>query len=241
MDKKHIIDEIIRTAKENNGIPLGIGKFARVTGIKRRDWCGKYWTKWGDAIKEAGYKPNKMISAYDENLLIERIVSLIREKRKFPTADEIRLKAHQTKGFPAYSTFLRLGKKSEMAQKILNYCESNPGYEDIIEICKVVLASSEKEERDVDFEEAEPRFGFVYLMKSGRYYKIGKSDCVEKRKYEIGIKLPEKLKIIQTIKTDDPNGIEAYWHKRFEDKRKGGEWFDLSSSDVKAFRRRTFM
>ena len=78
-------------------------------------------------------------------------------------------------------------------------------------------------------------------MKSGRYYKIGRSSFVEKRNYEIGIKLPEELKIIHKIKTDDPFGIEAYWHKRFEDKRKGGEWFDLSSSDVKAFRRRPFM
>jgi hypothetical protein len=75
-------------------------------------------------------------------------------------------------------------------------------------------------------------------MKSGRYYKIGKSDCVEKRHYELGIKLPEEIKIIHKIKTDDPNGIETYWHKRFEGKRKGGEWFDLSSSDVTAFKRR---
>ncbi|MBN1796449.1 MAG: GIY-YIG nuclease family protein [Sedimentisphaerales bacterium] len=241
MDKIHIIDEIIRTAKENNGIPLGINTFAHVTGIKRSDWRGKYWVAWSDAVTEAGYKPNILQSAYDEKVLIEHVVSLIREIRKFPTIGHFRLKAHNTKEFPSYNPFRRLGKKQEMAQKILDYCKSKPGYEDIIEICKGVLVSSEKEEREVDSGGAELRFSFVYLMKSGQYYKIGRSDCVEKRNYEIGTKLPEELKIIHKIKTDDPSGIEAYWHKRFEDKRKRGEWFDLSSSDVKAFRRRKFM
>ncbi len=241
MDKKHIIDEIIRAANENNGVPLGIGKFERLTGIKFSDWYGIYWTKFGDAVKEAGFKPNKLQSAYDQNVLIEHVISLIREIKRFPTSGEIRLKAHTAKEFPSHSVFRRLGKKSEMVQKILNYCKINPGYEDVIDICEGVLASSQVEEKKIDSKEAEPQFSYVYLMKSGRYYKIGKSDCVEKRNYEIGIKLPEESAIIHKIKTDDPFGIEEYWHKRFKDKRKGGEWFDLSSSDVKAFRRRTFM
>jgi len=241
MDKKHIIDEIIRTAKENNGIPLGKQKFTRETGIKFSDWYGVYWTKWGDAVRESGFKPNKFRAAYDEDMLIENVISLIREIEKFPTSGEIRLKAHNTKEFPSHNVFSRrLGKKAEMAQKILNYCKSNPGYEDVIEICKGVLGSSEKED-DSDSAKDDLKFGFVYLMKSGQYHKIGRSDYVEKRSYEIGIKLPEELKIIHKIKTDDPIGIEAYWHKRFEDKKKRGEWFKLSSSDVKAFRRRTFM
>jgi hypothetical protein len=53
--------------------------------------------------------------------------------------------------------------------------------------------------------------------------------------------MPESLKVIYEIKTDDPTGIEAYWHKRFEAKRKNGEWFDLSREDISAFRRRKFM
>ena len=53
--------------------------------------------------------------------------------------------------------------------------------------------------------------------------------------------IPEKLELIHKIKTDDPSGIERYWHHRFKEKRKGGEWFDLSASDVKAFKRRKTM
>ena len=43
--------------------------------------------------------------------------------------------------------------------------------------------------------------------------------------------------LIHSIKTNDPSGIEAYWHKRFEAKRMQGEWFNLSSADIKAFKR----
>ena len=67
--------------------------------------------------------------------------------------------------------------------------------------------------------------------------KIGKTNDTVRRGNELRIQLPEKTDLIHSIKTDDPSGIEAYWHKRFEEKRMQGEWFNLSSADVKAFKR----
>lgn len=83
--------------------------------------------------------------------------------------------------------------------------------------------------------------GFVYLMKSGHFYKVGRSNSAGRREYELAIQLPEKAITVHTIRTDDPVGIEEYWHKRFDSKRKNGEWFALEASDVAAFRRRKFM
>ena len=79
------------------------------------------------------------------------------------------------------------------------------------------------------------------MVKSGRFCKIGMSNSVGRRLYEIALQLPEKASTVHSIRTDDPVGIEAYWHKRFQAKRKNGEWFNLDASDIAAFKRRKFM
>lgn len=110
MTKQHILNETKRTAEANRGIPLGVKAFRHETGIKISDWHGKYWARWSDAVKEAGFVP-----------------------------------------------------------------------------------------------------------------------------------MPEKAVNVHIIQIDDPIGIEAYWHRRFEAKRNNGEWFELGQLDVKAFKRRKFM
>ena len=77
--------------------------------------------------------------------------------------------------------------------------------------------------------------------KDGENYKIGQSKYPGRREYDLVIKLPEEPKLLHKIITDDPSGIEAYWHKRFQNRRKGGEWFDLIADDIKAFKQRKFM
>ncbi len=239
MDKRHILDEIKRTAKANGGVPLGKGRFFNETGIKESDWRGKFWVRWSDAVREAGCAPNQKQTAYDEKVLLDRYVTVMRELGHFPVVAELRLRARSNPNFPSDKAFRRLGSKQQLAVKIQEYCEGRAGYEDIVALCQEITYSPSIVPKDDSG--SEEGFGFVYLLKAGRFYKIGRTNAVGRREYELAIQLPEKASTVHTIRTDDPVGIEAYWHKRFESRHKNGEWFELTGADVKAFRRRKFM
>ncbi len=195
MKKHYIIDEIKRTARENGGKPLGKMKFAKITGIQNHNWLGKYWARWGDAVKEAGYEPNKLQGLLSDDFLIEKIIPFIKELGKFPVAEELRMRARHVKDFPSQSVFCRVGKKPMLAKKIIEYCEKKGELEEVINICRPILVVDELES-DIPGK-SEPADGFVYLIKSGRYYKIGKTYDVGRRKYDIKLQLPEEIKEVQ--------------------------------------------
>lgn len=233
--REDILEEIRKAAKENGGIPLGFKRFEDKTGISNPDWR-RYWARFGDAQREAGFEPNILNSAYSDEHIFEKFITLTRELGKLPVRGELTLKRYNDPSFPNPKTFFRLGStKERFLSKLLKYSESK-GYKDVIELCNAALKKETIEEGQDDVTGSEV-IGSVYLAKSGKYYKIGRTNSMNRRHHEITILLPENLILIHEIKTDDPSGIEAYWHRRFELKRKNGEWFDLNHSDVKAFRR----
>ena len=241
MDKKYILQEIKRITKSNDGKPPGKRKFWNETGIKESDWYPNIWLRWGDALLDAGFMPNQLQIAYDERFLIDKIIILIRELKHFPLAGEIRRKSREDPAFPSKNTFNRFGGKQAFAKKIIDFCMANSGYNNVIEICECICKNETTASSNVKAEKQLRSIGYVYLIKSGKYYKIGKSNAPGRREYEYSIQLPEDVKTLHLIKTDDPDGIEEYWHKRFAQKRMKGEWFALTSEDINAFKRRKFM
>jgi len=231
--KEDILDAIRRTAKENGRKPLGVARFGKETGINPYDW-GKFWARFGDAQKEAGFMPNQLQGAYNNEFLMEKIIGLARKLGKFPTYREIEVEKNDDTEFPNKGVFYRLGSKEQFVAKVVDYCKDKKGYDDIINLYEVVRKKSIKGE---NIDNYNIKIGEVYLFKSGRYYKIGKTNDTVRRGNELKIQLPERCTLIHSIKTDDPSGIETYWHKRFQAKRMEGEWFDLNSAEVKAFKR----
>ena len=124
-----------------------------------------------------------------------------------------------------------------MLQKIIEYCKGKSEFNDVISLCSVIAKSARKKPDSTNSESG--NIGYVYLIKHGirREYKIGMTKNPIRREGELRIELPEKVQPIHYIKTDDPSGIESYWHSRFSSKRKEGEWFSLTAEDVRAFKR----
>ena len=238
MEKKEILREIKRVAAENGGKPPGRLAFEAEVGVREHEWRGRYWARWSDAIREAGLEPNKKNIAYGETYLIEQLVGLIRKIEHFPTSSELRLEATNNPNFPSEMAFRRLGGKRHLVTQTLTYAKSHPGNSDVLTLCDTVSVDTRPVQRG---EPPEDAVGFVYLVKSGRFYKIGRSNAVGRRERELALQLPEKPNTVHSIRTDDPIGIEAYWHNRFKSKRKNGEWFDLNAQDISAFRKRKFM
>lgn len=236
MDKNTIILEIKRTAIADNGVALGKAKFLQETGIKESDWHGKFWVKWSDAILEAGLISSIFNQPIDENFLLQKISDLIREIGCFPTKGHLKLKSQNDNNFPDNKVFYnRFGNKSGLANAVRDYAEKH----NITEIISFI-PNATNEEADAS-EPNEALLGFVYLYKSKQYYKIGRTNNPSRRGREIKLQLPFEVQLIHSISTDDPVGIERYWHLRFAEKRLNGEWFQLSATDIKAFKKRKFM
>ncbi len=237
MTKQHIVDEIKRTAKANGGKPLGWKRFEGETGIRYHDWFGKHWKSWGDAVRDAGLRANAMRGPIAEVELLDRYASLARELGRVPVKGDLLLKHRSDPTFPSEKVFARFGTKADLQAKVRAHCLASEPFADIAHL---FMAAAVDESEGPDAGIRTEAIGFVYLLKAGRHYKIGRTNSVGRRARELEIQLPEKARTVHVIKTDDPEGIEAYWHGRFASKRGNGEWFALTSDDVAAFKRRRF-
>ena len=166
MDKQHIIDEIKRTAKANNEVALGWRRFQEETGIRYYDWYGQFWTRWSDAVREAGLVPNRMSEAYDDRFLLGQLALFTRRIGRVPTKGDLLLATKADSAFPSEKVFRRLGPKLECASRIIAYCEANPGHDDVAALWRQLPPAKRSPDTEEN-ENASPAFGYVYLLKHG--------------------------------------------------------------------------
>lgn len=234
--RDHILAEIRRLTAANGGQAPGVQTFARETGIAGHHWRGKLWARWGDALVEAGFAPNQFTERTDAEAVLQGFAAVCRKYRRLPTWDEVRLYRQSDPSIPSERAMReRFGGRDELIAALAQRASTDEGFADL----KATLPDGPQPAPRPTPRASTPD-GFVYLIQSGDFYKIGRSDDLERRVKQIAVALPNKAVLVHSIRTDDPPGIEAYWHRRFADRRANGEWFRLTSLDVSAFRKRKF-
>jgi Meiotically up-regulated gene 113 len=234
--REHIISEIRRLADENGGKAPGKVAFKSATGIAESKWLGKIWVRWGDALTEAGYSANELMAKSDPTVLLNGVIVACRQLGHYPSTPELKFLKQTNPSIPHHETLRQNFKdRNGLILALAAVIANKPEFADIQAMLPVVspaktLLSNETKRLD----------GNVYLIRFGEYYKIGRGEDLEKRVKQVLTALPAKGELVHAIKTDDPSGIEAYWHRRFKECRANGEYFKLTPSDVKAFLRRSF-
>jgi hypothetical protein len=231
MDRQDILDAIRRTAEANGGIALGHDRLS-AAGITPAVW-GRYWARLSEAQREAGVAPNRANEAHPEEEALVSLVKLVRELKAIPTGRDRVVKRNSDPTFPSEKVWKRLGPKARLLSRLRRFAERTPGHEDVLALCL-----SAEEGPDATSDLAPVAFGSVYLLKGpGSRYKIGRTNAFGRRRRELSIQLPFDTRKVHVIETDDPAGVETYWHQRFAAKRINSEWFELAPEDVAAFRR----
>jgi hypothetical protein len=240
--KNEIISEIQKYVAANGGKVPGEIAFESATRIKSSNWRGKFWARWTDAVREAGYDPTGWNQKIPDEELLETLAEFITTQARFPTRDEINLNARKIEGLPTWTTVKRrYGGMPEMAAALLEFAHGKCN-DRLVALCEARIQKEVSKPVPVvsnGFNAISP-IGFVYLKYSPslRLFKIGKANDPNKRGVGISLLLPHDLIPKHEIKTDCPFLLEKYWEQRFKAKKKQGEWYDLTSADVETFKNR---
>ena len=77
---------------------------------------------------------------------------------------------------------------------------------------------------------------FIYLIRGGPYYKIGRTKNLELRIKSLQTGHPCPLQIIKVWLVEDGPSMEIQVHGQFLSKRIHGDWFNLSDADVEVLK-----
>lgn len=240
--KEEILKKIKEWSKENDGKTPGEKVFYEYADFNVYQLHKLGWANYGELVDEAELIPNTFDNTqYSYEQICDLFISAMREKNQWPSRGYLDVKHLNDSSYPSSATFYKkLGLTGDLAQSILDYIGDKDDYDDVKNICLPVIekyaVSDKSDEAGKTVEEV-----YMYKYKNqSQPIKVGRSKDVERRGEEIVIGAHDKAVLIHSIKTDDPSGVENYWHRRF---RKSGreeynnEWFRLKPEDVKAFKR----
>lgn len=244
--KNDLLASLRAAAEGNGGRPPGESQFFRHSGLTRKDLWAAGYENYGSACEAAGLRANAFsVPRMSDDELFRPLATLARTLGKFPPKGAFEVARTRDSKFPSWETFKRRerqGPESNLREALLVWCRKTNEFSDIAELLGLTAANAPKQQRTATRQVVN---GHVYLMRygsGGAVFKIGLSDNVPRRHAQLNMMAPQDVRIVHTIPTDDPQGIERYWLDRFEPKRVEGkkELFRLTPDDVAAFKSRKY-
>jgi hypothetical protein len=237
--RARIIGEIRRLAAETGGQAPGQRRFAQVTGISARRWCGVLWARWNEAVAESACVPNAPDQRLPEAEVLARLAAAVRRLGRMPTEAELRLLHRRgesaigprrlAKSFPA---------RAAQVAALRAWVAGQPDYADVAALLPAGAAAPPAAARPPA--PPLPPSGMVYLIAWRDLHRLASAPHYARRETAAELYPADGPQVEHVIETDDPVGIEAYWRQRFAARRVDSEWHRLMPADLAAFRRRGF-
>jgi hypothetical protein len=243
--RDRLIEQLQRVARDNGGRVPGEMRFYRETGLTKQNLWDVDIRSYGDLCELAGLPRNRLQQQMAPDQLFEPLAVLTARLKRFPDNTDRQMAHRQDAAFPSYEAYRTAqNKNGPLDDQLLEWCRSRPERSEAREILEAHLARREGHRRRIG-QSGKVVKGYVYLFRygnSGQNYKIGRTDQVVRRHSQISAMFPGDLRIVHVIETDDPVGIEGYWHRRFEDNLVDNkkEIFRLTPEDVAAFKWRRY-
>jgi len=240
MTKEEAI-HLIRNLAASGGGKVSFRSFIEEAGIPGQRLRKEPWFQgWNLLLQELGLTTSRfLVDRIADEDAATAIAELILRLRHWPTEDEFVRDKKGNPTFPDVSIVRRVKKSGKLRLLLEQYQPRDESTAIIRTIAEGLPAADENEPTDNDIS-VRVR-GFVYMLKCAQRYKIGFTNSPIRRFREVRIELPDETIQVHTIETDDPKGIEDYWHRRFASKRiRNSEWFELDGNDIRAFKRRKY-
>lgn len=239
ISKQQVVARIKELASANSGT-VSFDRFLRDMDIPDQRLRQQPWFEgWNALLKEVGLQTSdfgKPRTSDDE--VVDSVAEFIKRTGRWPTEDSYAREKKRDPQFPSLKVIRRVKKSGKLLAGLRAYLLDNPDYEVVRSLA--VAQPSNGVSEDAGGASVEVA-GYVYLLRYGRQYKIGFTNSPVRRFREVSVELPDETIQVHAIPTDDPKGIEAYWHRRFASKRvRETEWFTLESADIRAFKRRKY-
>src|SRR5262249_12573760 len=156
-----------------------------------------------DALKEAGFPPNTKTERLDDEFMLAKLAQVCRHFGRFPHVSDFNVYRMSDGEMPGMTAYVRhFSSMPHLRGHLALWAERNKD----LEVLGIL--------RDLSYSHSPPADGVVYLLRAFRKFKIGRSSDLARRVQELRVGQSNALVLVHAIATDDPPGIEAYWHRR---------------------------